>query len=131
VVEELEGERESLLKTREINSEISQLMGEKIKLEHQLDLLHNQGKPKKEATHDLFNAISVMDKKLGVLIRQYSSHFNASWGEVMRAGIEPSRFAGQVEKYACIYMSKISDFSLYSPRTYYRPKRRPLPHELD
>jgi len=131
VVEELEGEREGLLKTREINNEISQIMGEKVKLEHQLDLQHNNGKPKKETTQTLFNSISEMDKKLGVLIRKYSGHFNPSWGEVMRAGIEPSRFAGQVEKYACIYMSKIADFAKYSPRTYYRPKRRPLPHELD
>jgi HAD superfamily 5'-nucleotidase-like hydrolase len=131
VVEELESEREGLMKTRELNQEISRLMSEKIQLEHQLDKFHEKGKAPKELTQPLFDKISAIDKQLSKLIRSYSSHFNPAWGEVMRAGIEPSRFAGQVEKYACIYMSKIADFAKYSPRTYYRPKRRPLPHELD
>jgi HAD superfamily 5'-nucleotidase-like hydrolase len=132
VVEELEGEREALQKTKEIGTQISQLMGEKVKIEHELDRQYDSKlKPNKEVTQPLFDGISQIDKKLGKLIRSYSTHFNSSWGEVMRAGIEPSRFAGQVEKYACIYMSKIANFLEYSPRTYYRPKRRPLPHEID
>ena len=47
----------------------------------------------------------------------------------MRSGVEPSRLAGQIEKYACIYMAKVSDFIEYSPRTYFRPKKKTLPHE--
>ena len=54
---------------------------------------------------------------------------NPIWGEVMRAGSEQSRFAYQVEKYACVYMSKIADFAEYSSKKYFRPKRRQLPHE--
>jgi hypothetical protein len=49
---------------------------------------------------------------------------------MMRAGLEESRFADQVEKYACIYMAKVSDLIQYSPRTYFRPLRRVLPHEI-
>jgi len=49
----------------------------------------------------------------------------------MRAGVEPSRLAGQIEKYACIYMAKISDFADCSPRTYFRPKKKMLPHEFE
>jgi HAD superfamily 5'-nucleotidase-like hydrolase len=131
VVEELAQEREALMKSKEINAEISILMSEKIKFEHQLDRLYSSARPTKEQLAPLHEDISKIDKKLSTLIRQYASHFNSYWGEVMRAGIEPSRFAGQVEKYACIYMSRIADFADYSPRTYYRPKRRPLPHELD
>ncbi|MFP5458747.1 MAG: HAD-IG family 5'-nucleotidase [Bacteriovoracia bacterium] len=129
VVEELEGEREALVKGRKISTEINELMNEKVEIEHQLDHLHE--KKDKKKTQPLFERIEAIDKKLGKLIRQYQGHFNPHWGEVMRAGVEPSRFAGQVEKYACIYMSKIADFAQYTPRTYYRPKKRPLPHELD
>ncbi|MBY0515541.1 MAG: HAD-IG family 5'-nucleotidase [Bacteriovoracaceae bacterium] len=129
VVEELEGEREALKATKETGVEINALMNRKIDLEHDLDRLHESRDKKK--SQPLFDEIEGIDKKLGKLIREYQKHFNPHWGEVMRAGVEPSRFAGQVEKYACIYMSKIADFADYSPRTYYRPKKRPLPHEME
>ena len=48
----------------------------------------------------------------------------------MRAGAEPSVFASQIERYACIYMTKIADFKDYNPRHYYRPKKRKMAHEL-
>ena len=47
----------------------------------------------------------------------------------MRAGVEPSFHASQIERYACIYMSKISDFADFSPRAYFRPKKRKIAHE--
>jgi len=74
-----------------------------------------------------------MDKintQLSQLITQHSALFNPYWGELMRAGNEESFIAGQVEKYACIYMTKISDLLGYSPATYFRPRRRTLPHEF-
>ena len=80
------------------------------------------------ATED-FQKIEKVDKKIGKLIRSHTQYFNSLWGETMRAGVEPSRLAGQIEKYACIYMSKVSDFIDYSPRTYFRPKKKTLPHE--
>lgn len=131
VVEELAGERQALRKTRTLSEEIAGLMGRKVELEHGLDRLFDKGERDKAQTAPIHNEITGIDKKLGVLIRDYQTNFNPYWGEVMRAGVEPSRFAGQVEKYACIYMAKIADFADYSPRTYYRPKKRPLPHELD
>lgn len=129
VVEELESECQALKKTQKMSDEINDLMNEKIDLEHQLDR-HHSAKDKKK-TQPIFDRIEAIDKKLGKLIRQYQGHFNPHWGEVMRAGVEPSRFAGQVEKYACIYMSRIADFADYSGRTYFRPKKRPLAHEMD
>lgn len=80
------------------------------------------------------NALSLeiekIDKNLSDMIVEYQKHFNPYWGEITRAGMEESRFAGQVEKYACIYMTKISDLGAYSPRTYFRPKKRNLAHEM-
>lgn len=131
VVEEIEGERDALKSTRGLNLDINELMSRKIELEHSLDRLYEKNTKDKSQTSPLFTEIASIDKKLGKLIREYQTHFNPHWGEVMRAGVEPSRFAGQVEKYACIYMGRIADFADYSPRTYYRPKKRPLPHELD
>jgi regulator of replication initiation timing len=136
VVEELNHEVQAQKDTQEITNQINQLMDEKVVLERDLDDLYTrefeQGdKVPKETLKEKFDQIEKIDKELGTLIKQYEQKFNVHWGEVMRAGAEPSRFAGQIEKYACIYMSKISDFVDFGPRTYFRPKRKVLAHEMD
>jgi hypothetical protein len=60
---------------------------------------------------------------------EYHGFFNPYWGEQMRSGNEESLLAGQVEKYACIYFAKVTDLVVNSPRSYFRPFRRTLPHE--
>jgi len=134
VIDELIGEIEALEKSAPLSNEINKLMGEKIDFEQKLDALFDRDieknkKPDKEKIQEHFQKIEKVDKKIGKLIRAHFQHFNPYWGETMRAGVEPSRLAGQIEKYACIYMSKISDFSEYSPRNYYRPRKKMLPHE--
>ena len=134
VIDELIAEIDGLNKSAELSLEINKLMAEKIDLEQKLDQLFDQEiekskKPDKEKVQAQFKKIEKVDKKIGKLIRSHSQNFNHYWGETMRAGVEPSRLAGQIEKYACIYMSKISDFAEYSPRTYYRPRKKTLPHE--
>src|SRR5690606_34767418 len=134
VIDELLAEIDALEKSAVLSKEINTLMGEKILLEQKLDAIFDrefeQGKkPDKEKVQAHFQKIEKVDKKIGKLLRTHSQFFNPYWGETMRAGVEPSRLAGQIEKYACIYMAKISDFAEYSPRTYYRPRKKTLPHE--
>lgn len=134
VIDELISEIEGLDKSASISAEINTLMKQKVDLEQKLDDLFDKEiekgkKPDKEKVQAHFKKIEAVDKKIGKLIRAHSQFFNPYWGETMRAGVEPSRLAGQIEKYACIYMAKISDFKEYSPRTYYRPKKKTLPHE--
>lgn len=134
VIDELHDETVALEKSAPLTDEINVLMSEKVVLEQKLDDLFDKEiekgkKPDKEKVKLHFEKIEKVDKKIGKLIRAHSQHFNQYWGETMRAGVEPSRLAGQIEKYACIYMAKISDFKDYSPRTYYRPRKKTLPHE--
>jgi HAD superfamily 5'-nucleotidase-like hydrolase len=134
VIDELISEIDGLNKSAHITEQINVLMTEKIEIEQKLDHLfdkdiENGKKPAKEKILEHFEKIEKVDKKIGKLIRAHSQHFNPYWGETMRAGVEPSRLAGQIEKYACIYMSKISDLVEYSPRTYYRPKKKMMAHE--
>jgi hypothetical protein len=56
--------------------------------------------------------------------------YNGNWGQLMRAGNEESYFAYQLDRYACVYMQKLSDLMDLSPRTYFRAPRRPLAHEI-
>lgn len=135
VIEELENEVDAYKSTKSISIEIDRLMEFKVALERSIDDLYAQefefGKKveKKEVT-DKFDEIEKIDKELAKLIKAYESHFNPYWGEVMRAGVEPSFFAAQIERYACIYMSGINDFFDYNPRTYFRPKKRKMAHEM-
>jgi hypothetical protein len=133
-VDELQHECEGLVKSNTLSEEINQLMAEKVEYEQKLDEIFDREiekgkKPDKEKIQSSFQRIEKVDKKIGKLIRAHSQHFNPYWGETMRSGVEPSRLAGQIEKYACIYMARISDFKDYSPRSYFRPKKKKLPHE--
>lgn len=134
VIEELFQETTALEESATLSEEINTLMTEKITYEQKLDDLFDKEiekgkKPDKEKIQAHFQRIEKVDKKIGKLIRAHSQYFNPYWGETMRAGVEPSRLAGQIEKYACIYMASIADFVEYSPRTYYRPRKKTLPHE--
>lgn len=134
VIDELLSETERLEESAPLSSQINTLMTQKVQLEQKLDQvfdveIEKGKKAPKDKVQAHFKKIEAVDKKIGKLIRAYSQFFNPYWGETMRAGVEPSRLAGQIEKYACIYMAKISDFADYSPRTYYRPRKKTLPHE--
>jgi HAD superfamily 5'-nucleotidase-like hydrolase len=56
--------------------------------------------------------------------------FNPWWGPIFKEGVENSRFGEQVEDYACVYTSRVSNFLAYSPLQYFRSPRDHMPHEL-
>ncbi|MFO0728036.1 MAG: HAD-IG family 5'-nucleotidase [Myxococcota bacterium] len=55
--------------------------------------------------------------------------YNPYWGSVFKEGHETSRFGRQVESYACLYTSRVSNFLYYSPQQYFRSPRHWMPHE--
>lgn len=55
--------------------------------------------------------------------------FNPYWGLHFKEGNENSRFGEQVEQYACLYTSRVSNFVFYSPQHYFRSQREVMPHE--
>ncbi|WP_309893691.1 HAD-IG family 5'-nucleotidase [Archangium sp.] len=55
--------------------------------------------------------------------------FNPYWGLLFKEGHENSRFGEQVERYACLYTSRVSNFLHDSPMQYYRSPRDLMPHE--
>jgi 2'-5' RNA ligase len=56
-------------------------------------------------------------------------NFNPHWGPLFREGYEVSKFGEQVEAYACVYTSRVSNFRFYSPMQYFRGPRDRMPHE--
>ncbi len=57
------------------------------------------------------------------------SGFNPWWGLMFKEGKENSKFGEQVESYACLYTSRVSNFLHYSPVHYFRSPRDTMPHE--
>jgi 5'-nucleotidase len=55
--------------------------------------------------------------------------FNPYWGLLFKEGHENSRFGAQVEQYACLYTSRVSNLLHISPTRYLRSMRELMPHE--
>ncbi len=134
VLGDLEREMEGIKKSKPVQDQIDQLMSSKDKLEsriNQIDILAYEGKRKNPKELDgLYQEIDQLNERISALLNTYVSYFNPYWGQVLRAGFEESLYAEQVEKYACIYMTRVSDLYDYSPRIYFRPIKRIMPHEL-
>ena len=54
---------------------------------------------------------------------------NESWGLLMRSGADKSLYARQVERYADVYTSRVSNFQAVTPYAFLRAFRSPLPHD--
>jgi 5'-nucleotidase len=56
--------------------------------------------------------------------------FHPYWGSLLKEGTEKSSFGDQVEEYACLYTSRVSNLFYYSPLQSFRSPRDLMPHEL-
>ncbi|XP_042493669.1 5'-nucleotidase domain-containing protein 4-like isoform X2 [Macadamia integrifolia] len=63
--------------------------------------------------------------------QQYHHRFHKVWGQLMKTGYQNSRFAHQVERFACLYTSQVANLLLYPPDKHYRPSDDFMPHEFD
>jgi hypothetical protein len=70
-----------------------------------------------------------MDEKIGPLAKAASEQSNPHWGFLMRAGNDKSHLARQVERYADIYTSRVSNLLYATPYVYLRSPRGSLPHD--
>ena len=61
--------------------------------------------------------------------RRFERGANAYWGLVFKEGNENSRFGEQVQDYADLYTSRVSNFLYYSPMQVFRSPRAAMPHE--
>jgi len=72
----------------------------------------------------------LMDAEVDSLEARIDRAYNPHWGSCLREGNENSRFGEQVNDYADLYTSRVSNFGPYSPLRYFRAPRRPMPHEI-
>ncbi len=70
-----------------------------------------------------------LDEQIGPLAKASTETSNPNWGLLMRAGNDKSHLARQVERYADIYTSRVSNLLFATPFVYLRSPRGSLPHD--
>lgn len=75
--------------------------------------------------------IQRLDEEIAPLATTAGRLSNERWGLLMRAGNDKSHLARQVERYADIYMSRVSNFLYQTPFVYFRSPRGSLPHDAE
>ncbi|KAG0631983.1 hypothetical protein M758_1G296200 [Ceratodon purpureus] len=74
-----------------------------------------------ENMQKLLILMSRLDQRIAPMLDADGEYFNQRWGYLSRAGLwDKSHLTRQIEKYADIYTSRVSNFLRYSPFMYFR-----------
>ena len=71
-----------------------------------------------------------VDGEVAPIAEETGRLLNPNWGLLMRAGNDKSHLARQIERYADIYMARVSNFLHHTPFVYLRSHRGSLPHDV-
>jgi HAD superfamily 5'-nucleotidase-like hydrolase len=71
-----------------------------------------------------------LDREIDALDERTAKRFHPFWGSLLKEASEKSSFGDQVEEYACLYTSRVSNFLAYSPLQHFHSPRDRMPHEL-
>ncbi len=144
VLRSLEAEIEALAAFAPDRRRLEEMMAEKVRLEERysalrLDLqrLREGYGPQPKATEEEISAeidalretLVALDARIAPLAKANSELVNPRWGPLMRAGNDKSHLARQVERYADVYTSRVSNFLHHTPFVYLRSPRGSLPHD--
>ena len=79
--------------------------------------------------HELRTRLVGLDAEIAPLAKAAVEVLNPGWGLLTRAGNDKSHLARQIERYADIYTSRVSNFLYATPFVYLRSRRGSLPHD--
>ena len=74
--------------------------------------------------------LRAVDAEAVKLEREIARRFHPYWGSLLKEANEQSSFGDQVEEYACLYTSRVSNFLYATPYAYFRSPRGTLPHDV-
>ena len=144
IVRELEDEIHTIESFHVKELRLAVLMDAKEKLESEscrlrLDLQRKRsgyGPQPEETEQALQQAIGklrlgneTLDRDIGPLAKASTELNNPTWGLLMRSGNDKSHLAFQIERWADIYTSRVSNFLTATPFIYLRSPRGSLPHD--
>ena len=141
VVRDLEKEIIDVEAFRPKQAELSRLMADKEREEHLYSTLRLAAErierkatagdpaPLREQMGQSKARLGALDAQIAPLAEEAGALFNPRWGLLMRAGLDKSYLARQLERYADAYTSRVSNFLAYTPYVYLRAPRVSLPHD--
>lgn len=155
VVEELEHEIEKLQELKHLFHNIQTKIHEREALDEEIQLVrsklasikrhlhiatrqgdqkkfHHLEKEKEKNDEKLMlrsPVVSTLEQEIKDLLAEKENALHPVWGELMKVGLERSRFAHQVEGFACTYTSKVSNLRFYSPQKRFTSFHDLLPHD--
>ncbi|AAG12692.1 cytosolic IMP-GMP specific 5'-nucleotidase, putative; 41097-37373 [Arabidopsis thaliana] len=140
VVPELEKEVELLWELRNMRKDLILMRNERDSVEDKIHHLNWSLKFEdinENNKHEMLSALKDLESKRDKVRqshqqaqRECHQKFHKVWGQLMKTGYQSSRFAHQVERFACLYTSQVSNLRLYSPDKYYRPSEDFMSHEF-
>lgn len=134
IVRELEAEVHDAIGFSADQAELERLMAAKVELDRQQARLrlareHSGSKTAASELSAVSAAAIELDEHIAPLARKAADIGNPTWGPLMRAGNDKSLFARQVERYADVYTSRVSNLRYETPYAYLRAARGSLPHD--
>ena len=70
-------------------------------------------------------------RRLAESAEQLDAAYHPYWGSLFKQGTSKTRFAGQLDSYACLYTARARNFAFYGSQHYFRVARDPMMHELE
>ncbi len=144
ILRELENEVAVIERSRADEAILAERMHEKEKLEAEVDQLRlslqrRRGAygPEPTESSEIIEArveglrarLKILDDSIGPLAKAAAELSNPIWGLLTRAGNDKSHIARQIERYADVYTSRVSNFLAVTPFVYLRSPRGSLPHD--
>ena len=84
----------------------------------------------KRAVERIRGKLRQIDAELTAIERRIDLRFHPYWGSLLKESAEQSSFGKQVDDYACLYTSRVSNFLAYSPQQTFRSPRDVMAHEI-
>lgn len=146
ILRELEEELAALEGMRAQHEQLAALMQQKERLEYDFSQIRialqrkrgGYGPAPSESVsalerqmNELRAQLAELDDRIAPLAEQSATASNPRWGLLMRTGNDKSYLARQVERYADVYTSRVSNFLYQTPFVYLRSPRGSLPHDPD
>ncbi|MFH1845603.1 MAG: HAD-IG family 5'-nucleotidase [bacterium] len=129
IIPELEEEVAALQHLRPQVQQLAELEAELEDLVLERDQLLVQQPSASQRLRKLETAISTCLGRRSVQQRKMSAAYNQYWGSLFKEGRAASRFGSQVQEFACIYTSRVSNFLYYPVAKFFAKPAEVLPHE--
>ncbi len=145
ILRELESEIQAMESFSVSRAQLKKKMREKEKLEHQICRLRLALQRWQAGELPGDNAVALLEKNLertreelesldsqiAPLAQASGELGNPYWGLLLRSGNDKSHLASQVERYADVYTSRVSNLLYRTPFVFYRSAYGVMPHDQD